>query len=651
MKKITTLLSVALLTMSSAGFAQTWTENFNNGIPATWTLYNVDNLTPNTNVAYVNKAWVSRIKTDAKGQPVTGDSVATSTSWYTPAGVSNDWLVSPSFNVTSANMILRWEAKGSSSSYADGYEVRISTTGNAVADFSTVAYSTAAENTDKFINRYINLSAYNGQSIRIAFRNNSNDKELLFIDNVRVYVPVSADLNVTDVTPITGSPTDYEVTGGALSLGGTVFNNGINPVTSFIVKYQQGANAPVSNTVSGVNIAPFSSGDFSCSNKYTMPGVLGNYPIKMWVELPGDVDNTNDSINTSVTAVSFKPTKKILVEEATGTWCGWCPRGAVYMDSLAHTYSSAFTLVAVHNNDPMTVTAYDAFMGTALTAFKTGYPSVYVDRREMLDPSELLDVYNNEKDYFGFATMTVADMNAPGFGLSVKVSVKPALDLTGDYRLALLLTEDEVQGNSSDTKWDQHNYYSSTQANLPLVGAGHNWQTSGSTIAGEDMRYQFVGRAILPSAAGAPGSLPATMTAGTTYDYTFNTTVPQPYFRQNMHVSALLIRNADGAVLNSAEMTMPLGISNIAAGVQRMNVYPNPATDITHIAFNLDEKANVQVHVINAIGQVVNTIAEQHYEKGAQQISINTANLPAGIYTIKLQTEKGSLTQQLAIAK
>ena len=47
--------------------------------------------------------------------------------------------------------------------------------------------------------------------------------------------------------------------------------------------------------------------------------------------------------------------------------------------------------------------------------------------------------------------------------------VKPALDLNGDYRLALVITEDNVHGTG--TGYDQHNYYSNQSQNLPLSGA------------------------------------------------------------------------------------------------------------------------------------------------------------------------------------
>jgi hypothetical protein len=118
-----------------------------------------------------------------------------------------------------------------------------------------------------------------------------------------------------------------------------------------------------------------------------------------------------------------------------------------------------------------------------------------------------------------------------------------------------------------------------------------------------------------------------------------------------MKIVALMIRNSDGAVMNSTDLKMPLGISNVDAGVEHLTVYPNPATDVAHLNFNLNERAQVSVQVLDALGRVVSSVSAQQFEKGAQKININTASLASGVYTIKLQTEKGSLTQQLSIVK
>ncbi len=54
-----------------------------------------------------------------------------------------------------------------------------------VADFTVQLYSTTAENST-WTSREVALGAYAGQTVRIAFVNNSNDMYVLLVDNIKV---------------------------------------------------------------------------------------------------------------------------------------------------------------------------------------------------------------------------------------------------------------------------------------------------------------------------------------------------------------------------------------------------------------------------------------------------------------------------------
>src|SRR6478672_3892762 len=132
------LLALAVLT---AGFAnaQTWSEDFSSttapALPASWLQNNVDGLTPAVAASwnFGTNAWVTRdIGTSTYPDAAAHTKIVASTSWYSPAGVANDWLISPSFTVP-ANGVLKWDGLANDPSFADGYEVRISTTGTTTA--------------------------------------------------------------------------------------------------------------------------------------------------------------------------------------------------------------------------------------------------------------------------------------------------------------------------------------------------------------------------------------------------------------------------------------------------------------------------------------------------------------------------------------
>jgi hypothetical protein len=160
-------------------------EDFEGGVlPANWLIADEDGNTPNAEVAFVDAAWIVTDELEP-----TENLAAYSTSYYTPAGAADDWLITPQINLgTSA--ALRWRAQAFLGSFPDGYEVRISTAGTAIADFEANAalFAVAAEESGGYALRTVDLAlaGYANQAVHFAFRNNSNDQFILMVDDVRV---------------------------------------------------------------------------------------------------------------------------------------------------------------------------------------------------------------------------------------------------------------------------------------------------------------------------------------------------------------------------------------------------------------------------------------------------------------------------------
>jgi hypothetical protein len=207
MKKLFTYLMVGAISASTANAQTLFSEDFDNiggptaggagtyTFPAGWVLINADARTPNAAVAYVNEAWERR---EDLGN--VGDSAAYSTSWYAPTGAANDWMWTPPIALTSNN-VLKWNAKAQDAAFPDGYEVRIWTAGGtptSVPGASTVLFSTPGE-TPTWTNRTVSLQTlgYTNQTVRIGFRNTSNDMFLLLIDDVEVITQNNYDVELT----------------------------------------------------------------------------------------------------------------------------------------------------------------------------------------------------------------------------------------------------------------------------------------------------------------------------------------------------------------------------------------------------------------------------------------------------------------------
>ncbi len=307
------------------GFSQTYYLEDFDGIPGPtaggagtyvfapgFLLRNVDNRTPDAQVAYVNDAWERR--EDFGGN--VGDSAAFSTSYYSPVGPADDFMWTP-MQTIQPNTTLFWNAKAYDPAYPDGYEVRImvapnvpgggtGTLGNQVSA-STVIFSTGAENT-AWTNRSVPLNAYSGQNVYIGFRNTSNDKFILVIDDIELRVINNYDLSAITPTqnPYTIAPANQLTTTQNFKLEAAVRNYGIQTCTNVALSCQVYKDGILETTVTSGSIPSLASGATSAllTATYT-PTSEGVYTFKYFpVSTETDQNNANDTIQHSAITVT-----------------------------------------------------------------------------------------------------------------------------------------------------------------------------------------------------------------------------------------------------------------------------------------------------------------------------------------------------------
>ncbi|TNE52697.1 MAG: T9SS type A sorting domain-containing protein [Bacteroidetes bacterium] len=256
-----------------------------------------------------------------------------------------------------------------------------------------------------------------------------------------------------------------------------------------------------------------------------------------------DGDSDDDRTSLWVNPIIPAYGKVVVGEEGTGTWCSWCPRGAVYMDLMENRYHSEWAGIAVHNNDPMAVTIYDAGVG----GLTSGYPSALVDRVADIDPSVLEGDFLERIVIPPAATLhNEAMWDAVNRKLTVKVTTNFLIDSDKTYKLACVLTEDSVTG--TEAGYAQSNAYA----------GGNNGEMGGyenlpSKVPADMMVYDHVARAIAPSFAGS-AVYSTTINAGDTHDESFDFTLPQEWNEQKLHIIAIVF-NEDGTINNAGKST------------------------------------------------------------------------------------------------
>ncbi|MFN0201076.1 MAG: Omp28-related outer membrane protein [Bacteroidia bacterium] len=658
MKKFTLALLLALPFFSQAqlnehfsGLSGFGTTGWGTALPTGWMQYNQDGLTPASQVAANfpgGAAWVSRYVASIT------DTFVVSTSWYTPAGISNDWLVTPGFTVPTASAgsatYLTWEVYSPDANYPDGYIVKISTTGNAVANFTAPAvYTEVAGPSAGFESRGIDISAYAGQTINVAFINNSNDMYYLFLDDVQTKVLSS----VPDVKVNSAAMAErFYQTGGSGTINANITNKSGGVVNTASVVLTPTGGTPVTVNLTNLNLGPLASKDVTIN--FTAPATVNEYDYSInFTTLNGNADpvpadNSATGLKASTVLASNLPPKAVLIEEGTGTWCGWCPRGAVAMEYMYDTYGALgnFVGIAVHNGDPMTVTEYDD--GAALS----GFPGCNVDRvMKDASVSQALfeQYYNTRKALVAPASIGVTP-TLTGTALSVTLKVDFRTKVSTGLRLGVIVSEDSVHGTASG--YAQTNYYSSQSQNIALTGAGHNWQTATNPVAAALMWYDHVGRALLGGYAGQTGSVPAIVNDGQSVSYTFNYTVPATMDPTELSVAAVLVDETTGAVYNTKmeKVGSTIAINPKDVVTLDFEVFPNPANEQVNVAFKLDNAKDVQVEVFTLTGQRVLNQAHNNLV-GEQTISLDTRELAAGSYLVSVSFEGNSFIKRVVINK
>lgn len=416
-----------------------------------------------------------------------------------------------------------------------------------------------------------------------------------YLDDIRVFTPYELDAELTQV-----DLPAYVQYGTELDVAGTVKNMGSNAITSFDVSYTVNGGAPAVYAVTGVNIPLGGFYDFMHDTPMVLPEA-GTYEVVVTIEnVNGGSDNDpeNNTLTRYVGAVPFIPAKKVIGEEATGTWCGWCVRGICFMDYMSETYPETWIGIAVHNADPMVVTAYDNAIPSIIPNFP-GYPSGAIDRAgdNYWDPSDFETGYQQRMSAISPATIDIVDFTWDPVTRIVNFNLRSefVVDINHELRFCAIMTEDSCWGTSA--QWGQTNYYAGG-GNGPMCG----FESLPGQIPASQMHYDHVARAILDTPYGTPGSLPLSIAAGDIITYSYSYTLPDSWIYEKMHFIGALIDMSNGEILNANN------VINFATGIgekdmDNVNIYPNPAAG----KVTIEGVADAEVLIYSSSGNLVYT--------------------------------------------
>ncbi len=82
--------------------------------------------------------------------------------------------------------------------------------------------------------------------------------------------------------------------------------------------------------------------------------------------------------------------------------------------------------------------------------------------------------------------------------------------------------------------------------------------------------------------------------------------------------------------------------------INSFNIYPNPSRDIFNVSFVSDEVQNLEISIINVVGEAVYTAdLDQFVGQFTKEVSL--ATYPKGVYFLEITTDKGVINKKLIL--
>lgn len=338
--------------------------------------------------------------------------------------------------------------------------------------------------------------------------------------------------------------------------------------------------------------------------------------------------------------IQAQVTRKVLIEEFTGTWCPNCPDGHTILQGIEASYPDRTVVVGMHNGDAYTIPYVTAMENAFAVA---AFPRAAIDR--VIYSGGNANVMS--RSYWDAAVaarlnisspveiMIQPNVNTSTRVMTVKVDYNFKSAVSQETRLTCLLLEDSIQASQS--------------------GASGIYN------------HMDVCRAVLSADNWGDGNHPSSVTAGQTFTKTYTYTVPAAVNLNHMRVVAFVnkkigttpVYDSGTEILNSEVAhvsTAPLAISNVNKNRIVATCSPNPFSDITAIDFTLNQDDNVNAFVTNISGETIMNLVNEKRSAGNHTIfwggnGNQTYNLPNGIYYINIITSNGRISKPVVLQR
>jgi hypothetical protein len=431
-----------------------------------------------------------------------------------------------------------------------------------------------------------------------TFEGNTQYCERIIWDAIRLYDAPEADMAVLSLDfPEIIQPGDVFIPNG-------IIENQSYSDTDFEAVYviNNGSDDVYTETISGM----LESGN---TTELTFPewtAVEGEYTGTLSVSCVDDADPDDNTMTGTFDVYHFQSARRYVVaEEATGTWCGYCPGAAMGLDEL-HENGWAVATIAYHSGD-----AYETPESVARNDFNEvgGYPTVVFNGVEsVVGGSNSNSMYNTylpivqqELQRPTPLDIQIISFNITGNTLSAHVHIETDSPMGGESNiLHAVITESHIE---------------------------ESWQNQDE--------LNFVERTMLNGADGLVVDL-ATQSA----DINFELTLSEDWVDANCEF-IVFVQDIESHDIYNADM-MTFAMSDIVDRTTDINIWPNPSRGTVFV----DCDKSTQIEIYNTNGQLVYRVSNHQANS-----YLNLNDLGTGLYYMQLNDGQQYETKKIVIVE
>ena len=355
------------------------------------------------------------------------------------------------------------------------------------------------------------------------------------------------------------------------------------------------------------------------------------------VEVDGVPVTNAGKMESSIVAVdkNESPARTVVMEEFTGTWCGWCPRGMRAIELLSEMYGEGFIPIAIHSGDNFYCADFQYILNNYGSA---GFPGCALNRADFgVDPfngSGYWTMYD-----FGVqgnvmqmqarpteAIINIDKLDWDGKNFTIETTSSFTIDCaTSPYAISYAITED-------GQKAVQTNYYPITYGDTPEKVSEYlrDFCLMGSHAV---MEMNHIGRALY----GVPwldGVFTGNIERGKAYKHTYTLPMPSSVVNpKKVNVIAMLIDTESEEIVNAVQMSAAevVGVHAVDAGRNKV------------------EAADGGLRVQAQQGQMEVYSMDGRLVRRTNVAGTAYVPLPAGTYVVKVSTQQGSTSHKAIV--